>query len=407
MSILFLRSKKQSRMNNVSNQKDKPIALMTASVASMIDSFNMDNISLLKQLGYQVHVATNFEENNISSERIAAFKKKLDAQGVRYFHIPMPRNPTNLTAVLKSYRCMQLLVNEWEYSLVHCHSPTGGVVARLACRKARKNGTTVIYTAHGFHFFKGAQLLNWLLFYPIEWFCSLFTDVLITINQEDFSRAKAFRAKRVTYVPGIGVHTEQFRDVQIEREKKRNQLGFTNRDFVFASVGELSVRKNHEVIIRALAKMKNHFAKYLIVGDGALLHSLKQQVIDLGLEDCVIFAGYRNDIVELLHAADAFVFPSLQEGLPVALMEAMSVGMPIVCSRIRGNTDLIEDGMGGYVVDPCDIDGFSDAMKKIMAGNCSEMGNVNINTMKKFDVSVVTAEMEKIYSHAKSRTDAD
>lgn len=406
MSVLFSKTK-EARMSKESNQKEKPIALMTASVASMIDSFNMDNISILRKLGYQVHVAANFEENNVSAERISTFKEKLEAQDIKYFHIPMPRNPTKLTAVLASYRRMRQLVDEWKYSLVHCHSPTGGVVARLACRKARKTGTIVLYTAHGFHFFKGARLLNWLMFYPIEWFCSFFTDVLITINQEDFLRAQALHAKKVTHVPGIGVHTDRFRQVQIEREKKREQLGFTDKDYVFVSVGELSVRKNHEAVIRALAKMESSYAKYLIVGSGTLLHSLKQLVIDLGLESRVTFVGYRNDIVEILHAADAFVFPSLQEGLPVALMEAMSVGMPVVCSRIRGNTDLIKDGAGGYIVDPCDIDGFSGAMEKVMAGNCSEMGNVNINTMKRFDVSVVTAEMEKIYSRTQSKTDVE
>ncbi len=375
----------------------KRTALMIASVGTMIDSFNRDNIRLLSGLGYEVHVAANFVEGNPSISRMEKFRQELEQQGVNSFHIPMPRNPYKFGRIITSYKMVKKLVEEHQYDIVHCHSPVGGVVARLACRKARKNGTKVLYTAHGFHFFKGASKTAWLVYYPIEKMCSYFTDVLITINQEDHQRAAGLHAKRNVYIPGVGVNTEEFRKIEINTAKKRAQLGIAEGDFLFISVGELSHRKNHETAIRALAKIEDSTCKYLIAGTGPLDSQLKQLVDKLGLKERVIFAGYRSDIKELLHASNAFVFPSIQEGLPVALMEAMAVGLPVVCSRIRGNVDLVEDGQGGYLYTPMDVDGFAEGMKKLVHNELSSMGMVNMELMEKFDIRTVNTEMEKIY----------
>lgn len=376
---------------------EKPTALMIASVGTMIDFFNKENIRILAEQGYQVHVAANFVEGNPSISRMDEFRNELNSQQVSTFQVPMPRNPLKIGQVVKSYRVVKNLVTEHKYDIVHCHSPVGGVVARLACRKARKSGTKVLYTAHGFHFFEGAKKTAWLLYYPIEKFCSRFTDVLITINQEDYQRSKSLHAVKTTYVPGVGVDTGAIRKVEINTTSKRAQWGVTDEEFLFISVGELSHRKNHETAIRALAKMKDPKKKYLIAGTGPLELELRQLVKELKLEERVIFAGYRSDVKELLRAADAFVFPSLQEGLPVALMEAMATGLPVVCSRIRGNVDLIEDGRGGYLCDPRDVEGFAEGMKQLSERNTSVMKNVNMETMKKFDIHAVNAEMERIY----------
>ena len=370
---------------------------MIASVGTMIDSFNRDNIRLLSGLGYEVHVAANFVEGNPSISRMEKFRQELEQQGVNSFHIPMPRNPYKFGRIITSYKMVKKLVEEHQYDIVHCHSPVGGVVARLACRKARKNGTKVLYTAHGFHFFKGASKTAWLVYYPIEKMCSYFTDVLITINQEDHQRAAELHAKQNVYIPGVGVNTQEFRKIEINTAKKRAQLGIAEGDFLFISVGELSHRKNHETAIRALAKIEDSTCKYLIAGTGPLDSQLKQLVDKLGLKERVIFAGYRSDIKELLHASNAFVFPSIQEGLPVALMEAMAVGLPVVCSRIRGNVDLVENGQGGYLYAPMDVDGFAEGMKKLVHNELSSMGMVNMELMEKFDIRTVNTEMEKIY----------
>lgn len=163
------------------------------------------------------------------------------------------------------------------------------------------------------------------------------------------------------------------------------------------SAGELSVRKNHEVAIRAFAEIEEPGARYLIVGLGELEEKLKKLVLKLGLQNRFFFLGYRSDVKEILQVADAFVFPSLQEGLPVALMEAMTVGLPVVCSRIRGNTDLIEDGRGGYLYDCHDVSGFANGMRRIMNASDTGMGETNIETMKQFDIGIVHEYMKRIY----------
>lgn len=379
-------------------KSDKPRVLMMASVASMIDLFNSENIRILIDLGCRIDVAANFQEGSITSkERVADYYKELISQGIEVIDIPIPRSIARLKQIFKSYKVVKKLADTRRYKFVHCHSPIGGVITRLAFIKARKAGTKVIYTGHGLHFFKGASLKNWLLFYPIERICAFLTDVIIAINQEDYMREKTWGCCEVRYVPGIGVDTKAFQKGISNRCERRKEFGLLDDDFVFMSTGQISIRKNHEVVIRALAQVNNEKVKYLIVGFGELEKKLKQLTDDLGLTERVIFAGYRGDVRDLLHIVDAFIFPSLQEGLPVALMEAMSVGLPVVCSKIRGNVDLIKDGEGGYLYDSKDINGFAEGITKISEGNCIGMGLINRETMKKFDKAEVNSCMIDIY----------
>ena len=375
-------------------------ALQLASVASMIDLFNTDNIRILHSLGFVVDVAANFEEGSITSqERVDEYREELKKQGISVFQVPIPRSISKISNILRSYKIVKKLVEQNHYQIVHCHSPIGGVICRLACRKARKNyGTKVIYTAHGFHFFKGASKTAWMIYYPIEKWCSKYTDVLITINQEDYQNAKKMRAGKVVYIPGIGVNTEEIRNTIVDRNVIRKEFGFSDTDFVFMSTGQISIRKNHELVIRALSKISDEKVKYLIVGFGEEEERLKRIVMDLQLNERVVFAGYRGDVKELLHAVDAFAFPSLQEGLPVALMEAMAAGLPVVASRIRGNVDLIEDGKGGFLYNSDDIDGFAQGMQRVYTNDISNMRNTNINTMKGFDTNIVNMKMTELYS---------
>lgn len=375
-------------------------ALIMASVASMIDLFNMDNIKILQKLGFEVHVACNFEYGSITSqERVDKFRKELEQSGIKTFQLPVPRSIAAIKDIIKSYKLMKGLCQENHYNIVHCQSPIGGVIARLACKSERRYGTKVIYTAHGFHFFKGASIKNWMVFYPIEKFCAKYTDCLITINKEDFIRAKKFRAKNVEYIPGIGIHTEDIKSLKIDRKAKRAEFGFQDDDFVVISVGQLSKRKNQKVIIKAISGISDKHVKLLICGLGELEEYLKNLINQLYLEDRVIIAGYRSDVKELLYAADCLVFPSLQEGLPVALMEAMASGLPIICSKIRGNTDLIEDGKGGYLVEPDDVEGFKDSIEKVI-NNIQlrvKMGKYNLEEVNRYDNKAIEGNMQLIY----------
>ncbi len=387
-------------------QDEKPKALMIASVASMIDQFNMDNISILLKLGYEVHVAADFVDGGtINQERIENLKTRLLEMGVDVFHIVIPRKITAINKIITAYKEVKDLCDANCYRIVHCHSPIGGVVARMAARDIRKKGTKVIYTAHGFHFYDGAPKKNWLMFYPVEKECSRLTDVLITINKEDYNRAKkSFHAKETMYVPGVGVDTDKFSSGLIDIALKRNELGVEKNQYMFLSVGELSKRENHEVVIKTLSKIDTVDYKYFIVGKGELEKYLEDLVKALGLENKVYLLGYRTDVSELCQAADLFIFPSHQEGLPVALMEAIACKTNVICSNIRGNVDLVLDD--AYLFDEHNVNAVVDCInalvdskkREIFLEDSKEMVLKNYNHLKKFDLLAVREAMRKIYS---------
>jgi glycosyltransferase involved in cell wall biosynthesis len=213
----------------------------------------------------------------------------------------------------------------------------------------------VFYTAHGFHFHKGAPLKNWLIYYPLEKWLSKYTDALITINKEDYERAKhKFEARRVEYIPGVGLDIDKFKNVVVNKITKREEIGVNPDSFVVLSVGELNKNKNHEIVIRAIANLNNPNVHYVICGKGPLESYLNNLAIELGIGKNVHLLGFRRDIPEICKVSDIFAFPSLREGLPVSVMEAMAVGMPILGSEIRGNIDLIINDKGGYIFNPKD-----------------------------------------------------
>ena len=373
-------------------------ALMLSSVASMIDQFNMENIKILKSLGYEVHVLANFSFGNTTSdERTKEFKEELENMGIKVYNVPIPRKITAIKEMISSYKKIKKVCSENNYDILHCHSPIGGVLARFAFKDFRKKGGKLIYTAHGFHFFKGAPIKNWIIFYPIEKFCSRYTDCLITINKEDYKRAKNFKAKEVKYVPGIGIDTKKIKDIKKNR-KILNEFNIKD-EVVLVSVGELSNRKNHKVILKALEKVKGNF-KYIICGQGAKKEELIKLSKELNLQEKVEFLGYRQDVKEILKTSDIFCFPSKQEGLPVALMEAMASGLPVICSDIRGNKDLIENKKGGYLLKSYDIDEYSIKIQELIENKFlrEEMGNFNLEKIKDFDRKKVNTIMEEIYN---------
>ncbi len=372
--------------------------LMIATTAAMIEQFNKNNILILEKLGYEVHVIGNFEDGNpISEERISQFKEWLKAHHAMWFHVSMIRQPLTIKN-LKAYKQVVMLIRKYKYDFIHCHTPVGAVIARCA---AHKTNTKVIYTAHGFHFFQGAPIKNWLFFYPVEWLCSWWTDVLITINSEDCKCAlKHFHMKKLKQIPGIGIDVNKFSECHVDREEKCRELGISKDKYIILSVGELQPRKNHMVIIEALHLIKDVNIIYLIVGQGELRDVYEKKIKEYNLEENVKLLGFRNDIDEICKTADCFIFPSLQEGLPVALMEAMASGLPVICSKIRGNIDLIDNGKGGYYVDdPRDSHGFANVICKLYQNDITrkKFGKYNMSSIKKYCVENIQSIMEQIY----------
>jgi len=303
--------------------------LFVASVKIHIMSFHLPYLKWFKEQGYEVHVAANStDDTNIPNCDVF--------HNVKFERFPFTKSN------IKAYNDLKEIIKENDFNIVHCHTPVASVLTRLAARTEKD--TTVIYTAHGFHFYDGAPLLNWLIYYPVERFCAKFTDKLITINTEDYERAKQWSLRnngKVYYVPGVGVDFSKFNSNNIDVAKKKQELGIIEDTKVILSVGELNENKNHEVVIRALAELKEKDFVYLIAGKGHLKDYLEQLIAEKGMKDRVKLLGYRTDINELLKITDLFVFPSKREGLPVSLIEAMASGVNCIASDIRGNVDLL------------------------------------------------------------------
>ena len=376
--------------------------LMLASVASMIDQFNMPNIALLQKLGYEVDVACNFIEGNTCSDaRVAELKQKLQDMHVHCYQIDFARNIKHMGQNMKALWQVEALMKQNTYEFCHCHSPIGGVVARIAGHRTK---TKVIYTAHGFHFYQGAPVMNWLVYYPVEKMLSRWTDVLITINHEDYKLAKKkFKMKKLTYVPGIGIDTQRECLSQKEKEEKRKELGIPQDAFLITNAAEFTPNKNQKTVIEAIEQLHNPNIYFVMCGIGEKKAELEQYVKEHGLEEHIRFVGFRNDLHEILQTSDCFVLPSFREGLSVALMEAMAEGLPVVCSRIRGNVDLIKDGKGGILVSPENKEDYEAAFRKLYEMKQKEfqkfenIGLNNRNKVEAFSKETVDPIMKKVY----------
>lgn len=301
----------------------------------------------------------------------------------------------NLSEVLKNN----------DIQVIHCNTPVGGLVGRLCGKKYKIK--YVIYTAHGFHFYKGAPLINRTLFKWAEQIMTHWTDVIITMNQEDYEAAKKFRLRkggRIYKVHGVGITLSEYENIIVERNQKRAELGLKDSDIVCISAGDIVARKNYSVAIDAIARIGNSDLHYLICGVGSEKDKLEARAKELGVEKQIHFLGFRKDVKELLKISDIFLFTSLQEGLPRSLMEAMAVGLPCIASKIRGNVDLLEDGKGGFLCDPYDSDMFAKAINKLINNKemLSQMSKWNLEEIKKYDISVVEKEIIEIYNEVLS-----
>lgn len=345
-------------------------------------------IKELRAEGHIVDLATNEQGSNVPEGLIAI--------GCKVYHIGFSRNPISLS---NYYAIGQLkkIITDGKYELVHCHTPNASAVARLACKRLRKTGVKIFYTAHGFHFYKGAPIKNWLIYYPIEKVMSHFTDKIITINNEDYHLSnKHFGSKRTFFVHGVGIDTGKCEGLTVDKERKRLEIGVPAHCTLILSVGELNDNKNQEVVIRAIKKTEDKTIHYAIAGSGTGKDYLENLIKKLNVEDQVHLLGYRTDILELNYSADVFCLPSKREGLSVALMEAMACHLPCVVSRIRGNVDLIDEN-GGELFDPMNVDECADAINAVRNRNLKKMGEYNAEKVKQYDYLTVEKELRELY----------
>lgn len=380
--------------------------LIVASVSEMIEAFLLPNIELLQKMGNEVHVMANFKDTDaLRQERIDLFKEQLLNRGVISYSLPIHREPFHAENK-KAYNQMKKIIETENFSMIHCHTPIGGVMTRLAARNVRKSGTKVVYTAHGFHFFKGAPLKNWALFYTVEKILSKYTDCLITINQEDYSAAHShhFKTDMIELITGVGINPLKFRPVtESKRKYLRQQYGYKKEEFILIYVAELSYRKNQDMLITMMPTLLSAIpnAKLLLVGDGEQekWHKLHTLIQDLGVENQVSMLGFRRDVNDLMSLSNVVVSASRQEGLPVNVLEAMSVGLPLVVTDCRGNRDLVRDGENGFVVDIDDTEQFVERIVDLYQHKekRTAFSKESLKAVKKYSVNNVNNTLETIY----------
>ncbi|MGG3839736.1 glycosyltransferase family 4 protein [Paenibacillus thiaminolyticus] len=374
--------------------------LFCATVDYHISSFHMPVLQWFKQRGWEIHIAAKGELELPYADR--------------KFNIPFERSPFRWRN-REAYRQVKRLIERHGYQIVHCHTPVGGVLARLASRRARRQGTQVMYTAHGFHFCRGAPLINWLLYYPVEKLLARSTDCLITINQEDYRLAvrRRFKAKRIEHVHGVGVSGERFYPALPEdKASLRERTSFDRNDILLFYAAEFNRNKNHQLLIHALARIRERApqVRLLLAGEGALLEACQSVSVKLGVDRHVHFLGYRNDIPDLLRMSDIAVSGSLREGLPVQMMEAMACGLPVIATRNRGHLELVCDGRNGYIVPPQAAEQFAERIATLAASPDlrESMGRESLQMFRKYEQKAVLHELGLIYeSHMHNLTEGE
>ena len=323
-----------------------------------------------------------------------------DVDKVFYFSFPRSIFQRQL---FSTYKCLSRLIDEEKYSLIHCHTPVPSMITRLAARRARKQGTRILYTAHGFHFFKGAPLKNWLFYYPAEYLLSAFTDGIVTINREDYGYAKDRMMHQDTfYINGIGVDQQRFRPYnESEKNDIRSELGYDKDDFILLYIAEFIHRKNHRFIIETLPELKHLIPKLkvLFAGKGVLLEQMQNLVITLGVDDIVVFLGFRNDVPKFAGIADVGISSSRQEGLGLGLAEEMLCSVPVIATVDRGHKEMIEDGVNGFFFHQNDRQGFIKAVELLHNDSDlrAKMGQAALQKAAAFTIEKSLESMKSIY----------
>lgn len=369
--------------------------LYILNIANRVNNFSYTSMIAAQNLGFEYHIAGNWDYKSDDERRADEEKYGIHIHQIDFIRIPY--HPGNI----KAYNRLARIVEKEKFDVIHCNTPIGGIVGRLLGKQFKT--PTVIYQAHGFHFYKGAPLINWMLYYPVEKWLAHYTDLLITINSEDFELAKnkmkLRKGGKVYYVPGVGIDLSQYELPENTRGQKRGELGLKETDVALISMGDLIERKNYPVAIKAIAKADNPNLQYYICGKGPEEEKLKKIAKDLGVEHQIHFLGYRTDIKELLKAADIFLFTSKQEGLARSLLEAMASGLPCIVSRIRGNTDILSRTEGGFLCKTDDVESYAEKIDLLAKDPRmrEEMGRSALISVHNFSTNVVIHELGKDY----------
>ena len=381
--------------------------LFVTTISGFLPQFEYNDVKLLKEMGCEIHYASNFRNPIYTFD-----KEKLIEDGIILHHIDIAKSPAQPKNI-KAIKQVKYIIDENDIDIVHYHNPMGGVCARIASRFSKRQ-PYVIYTAHGFHFYKGAPIKNWLLYYTAEKFLARWTDQIITINREDYDRAKTFNLKRggkVTQIHSVGVDENKFYPKREENIQLRTKMGIPEDAFVIVTAAELNDNKNQKIVIEALSYLKGkpdfdiEKVRYLICGKGPNCEKLEKLVAESGLSDSVSLLGFRTDMPDILSISDVFVFPSHREGLGVAAVEALLCGVPLIVADNRGTREYAIDTVNSIVCDANSVTEFASAIEKLMIDK--ECRNLLArrcrNSAMIFTIHEVEKTMKKVYEEWTNR----
>lgn len=373
--------------------------LILTTIGGFLQQFEMNDVTALQELGYEVHYASNF--NNPVYDMDMDMMREMN---IHLHHIEIQKSPLSLFSNIKALRQLLKVIQTEHIHIFHLHNPLGGVLGRISALFYKDKERYIIYTAHGFHFYTGAPKLNWLLYYPIERMLAKKTNCLITINKEDYHRARRFslgQPKSVVRIPGVGVDIKKFSPVPGKREEMRHRLHIADDTFFILSVGELNHNKNHEVILRAMAILQDSRIQYGVCGTGYRAEYLRKLAVHLGLEDQFVLFGYRKNISEMLQCADCFAFPSIREGFGIAAIEALAGGVPLIASDCRGTREYMQDGLNGYICLSGSVEEYARLIQKLMGdpGKRKDMSVSCQEKAKEFDISRTNRIMKQVYNN--------
>jgi glycosyltransferase involved in cell wall biosynthesis len=376
----------------------QPRLLMITTVAEMLYSFLLPFARHFRTLGWRVDAL---------ARGVGSWPECADAFD-HVFEIPWSRSPFSPSNLWSAPRQVRALVAEQGYDLVHVHSPVAAFVTRMALRGMRRKGKPrVIYTAHGFHFYQGGPRVRGALFRTLEKLAGRWTDYLVVINREDEEAALKHGIvppERLRFMPGIGVDAQVYSAASVRAAdiaSVRSEMGLKASDRLLLMVAEFIPRKRHRDMLHAFARLGRNDVVLALASLGPLLEEMKQLATSLGIADRVRFLGFRRDIPALVQASVATLLPSEQEGLPRTVMESMCQGVPVIASRIRGVTDLLDDGRG-LMVPVGDIGALATAMTWVLdhPDEAQAMGRRGRSAMAAYDLRHVLELHEGLYHKA-------
>lgn len=361
--------------------------LYVTTVSRTINAFLIPHINMLLDNGYEVHCAFSIDK---------PVDKELQRRGVKIFEVPFSRNPLGIGNI-KAFIKLEELQRINDYDIVHVHTPIAAIYGRLL--KLNFPSLRIIYTAHGYHFLKGASKLGWILYYPIEKIMAKFTDVTININKEDYEITKEkLKPKKCYLLNGVGLDLDKYKKLSSkEIQEKRKEFGLKDKDFVVLMIAEINKNKNHIQLINAMDILKDKYPniKVLCIGDGTLKESLEKQIILRDLQNNIFMLGYRLDVNKLINISDIGILLSRREGLPRNIMEFMACGRKVIATDIRGCRDIVCNYNVGTLVKVGDYEETARAIEKyyILNNKSFEVSE----EIKKYDIETINSELLKIY----------